>query len=81
MKDSWQWGVIHACCPKCGEVNLYETVAENLSIKCYATHCKYCRWGHVVVLNPVECLACQPGDGMSCITKDGRTQVIEISIL
>ena len=80
MTDIWQKGIIHAYCPKCGKLNHYTTVKENLFIRCYATHCKHCRWGHVVVLDSVACLACNPNN-TSCMTEDGRVQASETSVL
>lgn len=78
--DAWQWATIVATCPKCGGKNHYSTVKENLEISCYATHCKHCRWGFVVVLNLVRCLACQPFS-MGCAGDNRRVQVDEAYVV
>ena len=79
--DSWTWGGIQAFCPKCGNLNTYNTVVENLDQRCFPGHCKQCRWPHVIVLDPVRCMACNPSrtSKITCLNEHGRVMVYKVS--
>jgi hypothetical protein len=73
MKDTWDWVRIIARCPKCENLCSYETVDVNLESRCFPAHCKHCSWPHIIVLDPVRCLACNPsGPKMTCLHEKGR---------
>jgi hypothetical protein len=64
---------VTATCPKCNTVCHFPVIQQSTynGSKCWPGHCRKCGLAFVIVIKPLECLACLPSRNCTCI-KPGR---------